>query len=131
MKREHKVLFENLLQEEYNRGYNDCKKAVAQSMRIQPQEPKTHSTHTPRGWTRKSLMTIMQENPASKHVEEWRKVFNGAHDSNLSQGAISGALSRMKRDGLVIMDENGWRVCEVGSQQQAFKLQKTMVVNKI
>ena len=96
-------------------------------MKIQPQEPKTHGTHTPRGWTRKSLMTIMQENPASKHVEEWRKVFNGAHDSHLSQGAISGALSRMKRDGLVIMDEDGWRVFNVGSDQQAFELRKTEI----
>ena len=61
MKRSHKVLFENLLQEEYNRGFNDCKKAVTRGMQIQSQETKTRSSPTPKDESRRNLAGVTEK----------------------------------------------------------------------
>ena len=110
MKRSHKILFENLLQEEYNRGYDDCRKAVRQSLQIKTQEGGTRRAPTPKGQTRHNLISLMRAHPSSKNVAGWTEFINRTHNSNLSEGAISGALSRMKREGLVVLSEFGWHV---------------------
>ena len=109
MKRSHKILFENLLQEEYNRGYDDCRKAVKQSLRVKTQEGGTRRARTPAGKTRSDLLGIMRANPASRSLEAWTEFLNKTNNSSLSEGAISGALSRMKREGLVVLGEFGWQ----------------------
>ena len=108
MKRNHKTVFENLLQEEYNRGYNDCRKVVLQNLKAKTQEGETHRTPTPRGQTRRNLLSIMRESPVSRSIEHWAEIFNRTQNSDLSRGAISGALSRMKKEGLVVYNELGW-----------------------
>ena len=108
MKRSHKILFENLLQEEYNRGYNDCRKLVTQNMRVKTQEGEIRSAPTPRGQTRNNLLSLMRADPISKNAKKWTELLNKANNSNLSEGAISGALSRMKKDGLVVFGDTGW-----------------------
>ena len=104
MKRTHKAIFENLLQEEYNRGYNDCKKAVTQTLRVKTQEGGSiRKPHSPRGQTRRELLILMRAHPVSKRVGEWTELLNKTNNSDLSQGAVSGALSRLKRDGSVVI----------------------------
>ena len=109
MKRTHKTIFENLLQEEYNRGYNDCKKAIMQNLRGKTQEGETLRVKTPKGQTRNNLLSLMRASPQPKIVSKWTELLNEANNSNLSQGAISGALNRMKKEGLVVFGDLGWQ----------------------
>ena len=51
----------------------------------------------------------MRASPSSKNIRELTKLVNKTNDSNLSEGAISGALSRMKDEGLVVFNEFGWQ----------------------
>ena len=108
MKRTHKVLFESLMQEEYNRGYDDCKKTVMQNLRVETQKGKTRIVRTPKGQTRGNLLSLMQASPLPKSIKEWTKFFNETHNLSLSEGAISGALNKMKREKLVTFGEFGW-----------------------
>ena len=109
MKRTHKIIFENLLQEEYNRGYSDCRKAVMQNLPSKPQGGETHRTSTPKGQTRRNLLSLMRASPSPQSIEDWTELLNSTHNSKLSRGAISGALSRMKKQGLVVFNEFGWQ----------------------
>ena len=110
MKRTHKVLFERLMQEEYDRGYDDCKKTVMQNLRAETQKGKTHTVRTPKGQTRGNLLSLMQASAACKSIKEWTELFNETHNLSLSEGAISGALNRMKGEKLVTFGESGWQV---------------------
>ena len=109
MKRNHKVVFDNLLQEEYNRGYNDCKKLVMQSLRVRTQEGETRKAPTPKGQTRRDLLSLMRGHPSAQSMGEWTELLNQTNNSSLSEGAISGALSRMKKEGFVVFSEFGWQ----------------------
>ena len=110
MKRNHKVLFENLLQEEYNRGYDDCKKTVMQNLRVKAQKEKTPKTHTLKDTTHHTLLSVMRENPLSLSVKEWTQLINKTNNSSLSEGTISGALDKMKMERLVTFGESGWQI---------------------
>ena len=109
MKRTHKVLFESLMQEEYNRGYDDCKKTVMQNLRVETQKGKTRIVRTPKGQTRGKLLSLMRASPSPKSIKGWTEFFNETHNLSLSEGAISGALFRMKEEGLAVFDKLGWQ----------------------
>ena len=110
MKRTHKVLFERLMQEEYDRGYDDCKKTVMQNLRAETQKGKTHTVRTPKGQTRGNLLSLMRASPSPKSIKGWTEFFNETHNLSLSEGAISGALFRMKEEGLAVFDKFGWQI---------------------
>ena len=119
MKRSHKILFENLLQEEYNRGYNDCRKAVTQNLRVKTETGEIRRAPTPKGQTRRNLLSVMRTNYMPTHTRGWTELVNKAYNSSLSEGAISGVLSRMKKEGLVEFTEFGWQIRQESTEKEA------------